>query len=416
VTAMDGGQGWKGVSSGMRGWVPKDPQEWQILVISLILGVMVQVQVTSGNPEFREKRYFTALTQNLPPDYRVDPRNLEVEVILSGGRSRLANLLNEDVDVFLKFDEISERGGVARPILIVRAPPGIEVVGGNRRVNVPVERWITKALLVEVFFRESAPEGVQVVPGEPEPPQIAASGPLEKMESLEKVEVIVNLGSIIQSERLDLEPLGRDKNGRIVRGILFDPPRVHLEIQATTVLEHRVLIVLPEFSGALADGHFIRAFSVDPPRVVLEGSERDLRDLVSLATVPIPLDGREETFVVEIALFAPLNTRVRPESVTVAVEVSGIVADVHLEGIPLFVRGGGEWRVDPGVALVVVRGPVSRLSTLTGEEIRSQVRVEVPPCPEGEASCVQALEVSLPPGLALKSIDPESATLTAVEG
>ena len=90
--------------------------------------------------------------------------------------------------------------------------------------------------------------------------------------------------------------------------------------------------------------------------------------------------------------------------------------DIRLEEVPVFVRGGGGWRVDPPLATLVLRGPVSRLSTLSPAEILSQVRVEVTPCEEGEVTCERGLDVSLPPGLALKGVDPETVVLTWVEG
>ncbi|MBC8515316.1 hypothetical protein H8D30_05630 [bacterium] len=405
----------KRISSFIRGTLPQDPLEWQILVLSLILGVMIQVQVTSGNPNYREERFLTAVVQNLPPDYKVDPADLEVKVTLSGGRNRLANLLNEDLEVFMNFGDLPEIGGQAHPILIVRVPAGIEVVGGNRRISLPVERWITRTMDVEKFHRETKPEGVEVISGSPDPPSLVVSGPYEAMSELVNVEVEINLGTIFQSERLTLEPLGRDGNKRIIRGLLFEPSEVAVEVQATTVLEHRVLTVVPEFSGSLAEGHYIRTFSVDPPRVILVGAGKDVRDLISLSTVPIALVGRDETFFVEIPLFPPRDSKATPDVVTVAVEIAQIIEDVRLEGIPVYVRGGGGWHVEPSVITLILRGPVTQLSLLTPEQILADVRIEALPCQES-TECEQRLEISLPDGLVVKETFPEMVVLTKLSG
>ena len=395
-------------------WLPKDSNEWSLFILCFILAVLLEVQVVTGNPNARETFVLEAVPVNLPSEYKVDRRDLEFEIELSGGRTRLNNLLLDTVAVEARFDKYPEGSGLAEATILVRPPKGqgIKHVGGSKKVSIQVEKWLESEISVDVYKRGEAPNGVQIVDWQLDPNFVTVSGPLDLMDNLKNIEVELNLGTIVESESKNLKPVARDGNGRLIQGLTFEPEEIRVEVVAQTVRDKRVVSMQPDFSGQLESGFFISSIAIDPSTIIIEGPVKIIRNLNSVLTNPISLDERSETFELMIDVFSPAETTSNPKKVNVAVEVSQIISDLEISSlIPVKVIGGG-YVASPSSVSLVIRGPVNQIAKWIGREsdLLDSIHVEVSAC-DSVDSCEREIVVALPSGLATKTISPKYVTL-----
>jgi len=141
---------------------------------------------------------------------------------------------------------------------------------------------------------------------------------------------IRNLDPLRLAVRLDLHdaplgerdiPLSRSNLTGVPRGVdvsLFDPDRVHLSVAQRS---QRELEIVPDFVGDPPAGYRLYGFVARPPVALVEGPQTSVDLLRSLRTETIPLAGRTETFVTDVAV-VPENSAVRViDAGEVAVEV-----------------------------------------------------------------------------------------------
>tara|TARA_B100000029_G_scaffold516760_1_gene633794 strand:- start:9131 stop:10348 length:1218 start_codon:yes stop_codon:yes gene_type:complete len=395
-------------------WLPKDSNEWSLFILCFILAILLEVQVVAGNPNAREVFVLEAVPVNLPSEYKVDSNDLFFDIELSGGRTRLNNLLLDTVDVEARFDTYPEGSGLAQATLLVRPPKGqgIKHVGGAKKVSIYVQKWLEQDIPVEVYKRGEAPNGVQIVDWQLEPKSVKVSGSVDLMNTLNMVEVELNLGTIVESENKNLKPLARDENGRLIRGLTFYPDEIRVEVVAQTVRDKRVVSISPDLIGELESGFFISSIAIDPATIIIEGPVKIIRNLTSVKTNPISLEGKNETFELMIDVFSPSETTSNPKKVNVAVEVSQIISDLEISSlIPIKVIGGG-YTANPSSINLVIRGPVNQIAKWIGKEsdLLDLIHVEVSACNNVD-SCEREVIVALPSGLATKTISPNYITL-----
>jgi len=395
-------------------WLPKDPNEWSLFVLCFILAILLEVQVVTGNPNAREVFVLEAVPVNLPSEYKVSSNDLYFEIELSGGRTRLNNLLLDTVDVEARFDTYPTGSGLAQATLLVRPPKGqgIKHVGGSKKVSIYVEKWLEQDASVEVYQRGEAPNGVQIVDWQLDPSSVKVSGPVDLMDGLKTIEVELNLGTIVESENKNLKPVARDDNGRLIQGLTFSPETIRLEVVAQTVRDRRIVSIRPDLIGELESGFFISSIAIDPATIIIEGPVKVIRNLNSVTTNPISLAGRSETFELMVDVFSPSETTSNPKKVNIAVEVSQIISDLEISSlIPIRVIGGG-YRTNPSSINLVIRGPVNQIAKWIGKEsdLLDLIHVEVSACNDVD-SCEREVIVALPSGLATKTITPDHVTL-----
>lgn len=108
-------------------------------------------------------------------------------------------------------------------------------------------------------------------------------------------------------------------SGAAVDGLVPEAIRLLVERRIS-----RLVRVQPRLEGSPARGWAIGRVEMDPDHVVFEGPESELNHLSMVATEPIVVDGRGETFIAMIGVPLP-STRVR------LAEARPIKVTVHIE-------------------------------------------------------------------------------------
>jgi len=82
------------------------------------------------------------------------------------------------------------------------------------------------------------------------------------------------------------------------------PSSIRIVLERTTTKE---LPVLPCLEGSPPRGFFVKGATASPATVAVRGPERELREVVGVATEPIPVDGKTRTFSEVVYLEPPVD-------------------------------------------------------------------------------------------------------------
>lgn len=153
--------------------------------------------------------------------------------------------------------------------------------------------------------------------------------------------------------------------------VMIDPQVVTFELARRQVAE---LPVQAKLTGMLASGFELYGVEVEPDRVRVSGPENQVADLDSLATDPVPLTDREESFSVTVPLNPGGGEIELPEvrEVTVRVRVDAPRVRRTFADVPVMVVGAEAARVDlaPSAFDFEMSGPPRIVDRLGAESFR----------------------------------------------
>jgi YbbR domain-containing protein len=166
------------------------------------------------------------------------------------------------------------------------------------------------------------PENLALVSEAPEGLEIHLRGPRTLVTTLTRRDVAPAVLPARYSEGENIIQV-RPEAIRVPRGIQVvdvTPRRIRLLLEP--VIEREVE-VQPRVEGRLPEGLVVRRVAATPPRVRLVGPASEIRRLTRVATMPVPLDGRHDSFSTQTALeYTGRQVRVLDDTVTVQVDIA----------------------------------------------------------------------------------------------
>jgi hypothetical protein len=161
-------------------------------------------------------------------------------------------------------------------------------------------------------------------------------------------------------------------------------------------------------------GYVLRGLSITPSLARLVGPEKSLAKLDSVTTLPTVISSVSGPFFQTVPIdTAPLGlVRISPKAVRMAGEVTAII-ERSIGGVPITTAASGftGFLLTPERVSVTVRGPASRVNTLTRDSVRVVAHLVGKAGPGGYAR----LTVSGPPGIAAHAV-PDSVSLKRKTG
>jgi len=186
-----------------------------------------------------------------------------------------------------------------------------------------------------------------------------------------------------------------------------------IEILLDSVSRKDVRIV-PRVKVEAESGYVLRGLSITPSLAHLVGPEKSLAKVDSVTTLPTVISSVSGPFFQTVPLdTAPLGVvRISPKSVRMAGEVTAII-ERSIAGVPITTAASGftGFLLSPERVAVTVRGPASRVNTLTRDSVRVVAHLVGKAGPGGYAR----LTVSGPPGLVARAV-PDSVSLKRKTG
>src|SRR6266481_1941175 len=199
----------------------------------------------------------------------------------------------------------------------------------------------------------------------------------------------------------------------VIAGTVADIRPRDIEILLDSVA-HKDVRIVPRVKVEAESGYVLRGLSITPSLARLVGPEKSLTKLDSVTTLPTVISSVSGPFFQTVPLdTTPLGlVRISPKSVRMAGEVTAII-ERSIAGVPITTAASGftGFLLSPERVAVTVRGPASRVNTLTRDSVRVVAHLVGKAGPGGYAR----LTVSGPPGLVARAV-PDSVSLKRKAG
>jgi YbbR domain-containing protein len=223
----------------------------------------------------------------------------------------------------------------------------------------------------EVPLAVEVEKGFAVMSQDPLTVEVTCRGSQEDLAGLkqEKVKVVVNARTDSPDEPERTLPVGTGdvRSAPRVRVIRVRPETVRLRFDredSKVVAVSRPRVVGTPFRGKVE-------LTYEPTNVTVYGSHRGLKEIASVDTQPVDVDGRAQSFSRVVGVLPPANTwvsSIAPPEVTVKVSISTRTIDRVWTNVPVLaiLRSGRIRNVvfDPPAVTVTLRGREEVLSGL----------------------------------------------------
>ncbi len=260
--------------------------------------------------------------------------------------------------------------------------------------------------------------GVAVMSQEPMAVEVTLRGSEEDLGRLERNKE--NLRVVVRPRASD--PDEPEEVVRIGAGDIEGAPRVHpvairpdrVRVRFDRDAKRTVNVAKPKTRGTPLRGTVEIEF--EPLQVEIHGSHRGLRDVESVDTEPVDVDGRVQSFTRRVKVLSPANiwvSRIEPPEVTVKVNIVTRSVDRVWTNVPVMavLEPGAIKSVvfDPGSVSVAVKGRAETVEALTEKDLK--VFVDCGGLQPGTTNIVTAT-AHLPPGVDIATtLTPEAVTV-----
>ena len=311
-------------------------------------------------------------TRVLPLDIPVQPVNVSSEVVVANDLAVVRVRVRVEEDVFESltagdFEATVDLEGltIGEYTLPVEVRP-LTTRGGLRvedvlpeHIDVSLVALESKKVPVVISIEGEPAVGYTMGSPETKETEVTVSGPEGKIELVTKavgtISVEGRTDSVDQAVRL--EP--RDARGNLVEKLTLDPPIAGVVIAIEQTTFSRPVTVSPIISGVPADGYNIVSVSSNPVTMTIKGTQASVREITTLSTQPVDVQGEESDVVKSVSLQLPPDVSViGSPNVTVTILFEPAQGTVRF-AVPATVRGLGD--------NLAVRGALPTVQvTLTG--------------------------------------------------
>lgn len=289
---------------------------WKLVAVILALFLWSYVN-TQRNPKAVRTISVPIQTMNLAKGYVADITRQEASVQVEGLKALVDTIRQNDIYAWVDLDKVMPSGGPSQKsyrinVRISGIPSeDIDFVVNPKTVDVRVEMIGGKRLPVEVKYLSAPPLGYTFSDPIISPASVSVSGKSENIAKVKKV--VLTLSQNTPSSSIDQEfPLvPMDTNGNHVRGVTISPPSVRLELGLIEVPASKKVVISPKLDGTPKFPKTIKKVTINPSSVVLEGRPNVLADISRIETVPIDVDGLDQSITSQVSLAVPNGTTIK---------------------------------------------------------------------------------------------------------
>lgn len=391
---------------------------WPLKVTALGLAVVLYMGVAISESTRTFDGPIPIEVLNAPPGGALLDDPGVVETIEYRASDEVAETLSSDsFRASIDLSAVVPRPGantVEVPVDVFPVDPRVRVVDyepPGRTVR--VDAVISRLLPVEVEHGP-LPDGIELGPVTVDPSQATVSGASSRLQNVRTVEgrFVVDASGINIDENVPLEAF--DADGAIVPGVDVQPPTARVRSDVGYQLVYATLPVIPQLVGEPARGRRVDNVSVLPATVTVSGDNPAVRQLESITTAPVDIEGQDVELVAEVPLVLPTEvTSAGAEFVTVLVTFTDALGSRTYEvGTALTgARPGYSYQVAEPSVRVIVSGPVRGLDELTVDELSVEVPVDALEVGDNEVMPI----VRTPRGVNVVSTTPATVGVTVTD-
>lgn len=318
------------------------------------------------------------------------------------------------------FRAILDLNGLARgtytvPVQITTVEGGVQVVEKSpAQVLVRLEPVVEKTVAVTAKIEGTAGEGY--VPGEPDitPSQVKVRGPKAVLDELLQATVDIKLNGETSDIQKNIPFTAFDANGKEQKQLTFEPDAAKVNVPIAKSGQAKTVGIQIVTSGKAAGGAFPSSLVATPATVEVTGPPQILKDLTTIQTSPVSIEGASATLNRPATLVLPAGVKLVDPSIKVTVGIQFDQPTIQREmAVGLDVKLPPNAKLDlasPSSIKVVLSGPADLLSALSPTSVT--VAVDVSNKPLGTVVLdLKKDQVVVPNGVSILSVLPSSVQL-----
>jgi YbbR domain-containing protein len=385
-------------------------------LLSFALALVIWVTVTNEeNPSIRR-----ALPREIPVEPVNVPRSLlatnitpaRVSVAVSGPRNAVNDLRPEDVVARVDLSRVDEeiaglrQATVERPVQIDVRRRGVRAEASPEIVKVTLEPQERRTVPVCVDRVDVPPPGFTLEePVVAEPAEVTITGPRRNIDQVECAAAVLRLTglTVSVSNQVPLEP--RDAAGRAIGNVAVQPPTATVNARIRQELFPRQVVIDVRLQGRPAPGYAVSSVRVEPQLASVVGPLETVRNLNSVPTEAIDIEGARSDIVRAVALEIPpgISSGDRRSVVTITLQPVRGPGSVGVAPRITNLGAGLTAALNTPVVAVLVSGPLPDVLALKPADIS----VTVDAAGLGPGTHRLEPKVTVPPGLSFDGTNPD---------
>jgi YbbR domain-containing protein len=387
---------------------------WPLKLAAIVVATLLYAGLVASQDSSTYPGPITVLPDNKPADTVITNQLKDIEQIRYLAPADAPRLTGDDFKATVDLANAKADGEAASyRVTVTAVDPRVTILDFRpRSIQVVLDVLASKTLEVTVDTG-TPPAGLEIGEVTVDPPQVLVAGPSGAVNRVAQVKVVAAIDSSGIDIDRDFQPRAVDADGEVVQGVELAPPTVHVTIPVYTNKESRTVPVNPLVTGNPAAGFRIAAVAVDPLVVAVEGDGEQLADLAAADTMPVSIAGATRTISTEVALALPAGVTSSTPAVQVVVTIEPVTETrSFVAGLQLFgQKPGVTYAMSPLTVLLTLFGTTADLDTLGAVPI--VVALNVADLEPGTHSV--KVVPSLPSGVTVAAISPESVTVTVEE-
>ncbi|MGI6037512.1 MAG: YbbR-like domain-containing protein [Limnochordia bacterium] len=282
---------------------------------ALFLAIILWFMTAAGSPTTVIQQELTVPVEavRMAEDAVVSLDPGQVKVVLRGGEGATNRL--DRVRAFVDVE--GQRGRETRPVEVT-APMGLQilrVLPGTVQVNVEIPMEKEVPVQVALLSPDHRSFDIQVAPQ-----RVTIRGTAEQLAGVTQGVVFVSLPPEVPALESSFVVQAVNEQGQPVRNVQVEPSLVEVQVEEI-ILQPHMVPVKPVLVGQPAAGWSLEKIEVFPREVTIYLPANMDRELTSVATKPVSIEGAQESFRWEVPLEVPLGGEVYPTQVEIKVEI-----------------------------------------------------------------------------------------------
>lgn len=354
---------------------------------ALILAMAVWVAAVTSTDPTEENQFSEPIpieVIGLDPGLMITSEPIDqITLVLSAPRS-IWNQLNADPSNLRAVIDLSglEPGTHSIPVQVQVNLRPIKIVSyAPRSVTVTLERLSTRTISIDLVTSGEPAVGYQA--GLPTLSQSSTviSGPESLVESVQKVEAVLDLTQTFETVNRTISLQALDANAAPISGLTLTPDRITVTLPISQKGGYRNVVVKVVTTGEVTSGYRLTNISVFPPAVtVFSNDPTAIANLPGyVETMPLDLTNVKDDLDISLPLNLPENvTIVGDQTVLVRVGIAAIQSSLPLSNQPITVIGLApnlKATLSPDVIDLILSGPLPLLDSLKEGDVTISIDV-----------------------------------------
>ncbi|MCB0310680.1 MAG: YbbR-like domain-containing protein [Bdellovibrionales bacterium] len=187
----------------------------------------------------------------------------------------------------------------------------------------------------------------------------------------------------------------------------IEPAYVELEID--NIVEENLQVDVAVL-GKVPEGYQLNSIKVTPSSVKVRGAESELKEVSSIATVPLDLRKARADVVRDVNLRVPGKfSSAEPSKVEVSLSISPIQKEKSFKSLQIMIRDPASLALKPSPDRVSleVQGPQTVVDQLSADNLAVYLQLS----PDSKAGDLVEVQVELPSGISALLVEPQKVKL-----